>query len=75
MHAVCLCANFDYLPSFLMNMVTLLGLPVIIPSGNESVSMVRVKVSLSSYISSSSMEILNDTLVTPARNVTLYGPE
>ena len=56
-------------------MITVLGLPMIIPSGNDSALIVRVNFSLSSHTSSSYMEILNDTLVTPAGNVTLYGPD
>ena len=55
--------------------VTLLGLPVITPLGNESVLIVKVKFLLFSSISSSIIEILNDTVVTLAGNVTLYGPK
>ena len=48
---------------------------MITPSGNDSALIIRVKFSLSSHTSSSYMEILNDTIVTPAGNVTLYGPD
>ena len=58
-----------------MIIMTLLGLPVVTPSGNESVLIAILKFSLSSGISSSYIMILNNTLVTPAGNVTLYGPE
>ena len=48
---------------------------MIIPSGNDSALMVSVKFSLSSSTSSSYIKTLNDILVTPAGNVTLYGPD
>ena len=43
-------------------------------SGNELVSMDSVNVSSPSTPSSSVIEILNDTVVSPAGNETLYGP-
>ena len=58
-----------------MIMIALLGLLLITPLGNESVLMMRVNFSSSSKPSSSCIEMLNDTLVTPAGNVTVYGPE
>ena len=58
-----------------MIIITVLGLPMIIPSGNDSVLIVSVKFSLPSSTSSSYIKTLNDTLVTPAGNVTLYGPD
>ena len=50
------------------------GLPTITPVGNDEF-IVRVKFSFSSNILSSFIGILNGTLVTPAGNVTEYGPE
>ena len=63
------------LSSFLMIIITVLGSSMVIPSGNESTLIVRVKFSLPSSTSSSYIMILNDILVTPAENVTLYGPD
>ena len=38
-------------------------------------TILRVKLSFPSYTSSSIIGTSNETLVTPAGNVTLYGPE
>jgi len=43
--------------------------------GNEDGSIVTVKSSLPSTILSSVIETFNGTLVCPAGNVTVYGPE
>jgi len=56
-------------------MIALLGLSIIIPLGSELVSIMRLKFSSYSTTSSSYNEMLNNTLVTPAGKVTLYGPE
>ena len=58
-----------------MIIITVLGLSMTIPSGNESVLIVRLKFSLSSSKSSSYIKTLNDIVVIPAGNVTLYGPD
>ena len=55
--------------------VALLQLLVVMLSGSEALLTIRVNSSLSSNTLSSFIETLNDTLVTPAGSVTLYGPE
>ena len=55
--------------------VALPGLPRVTLSGSEDESIVRVKSSLPSNILSSVIGTSNGTLVTPAGNVTAYGPE
>ena len=62
-------------PSFTKITSVILISPSITYSGSESSVIIRLKVSLSSNKLSLLIVILNDTLVTPARNVTLYGPE
>ena len=58
-----------------MIITVLFGIPVVIVLSNEPLSMISSKISLSSNILSLMIVILNDTLVTPAGIVTLYGPE
>ena len=65
----------DLLSSFLMIMTALLRLPTIMPLGNESVLIMRLKFSLASTTPSLCIGILNDILVTPAGNVTSYNPD
>ena len=55
--------------------VALPGLPRVTLSGSEDESIVRVKSSLPSNRLSSVIGTLNGALVTPAGNVTAYGPE
>ena len=55
--------------------VVRLVLPMATPLGSEDWLMVSTKFSFSSRMSSSFNETLNGTLVTPAGNVTMYGPE
>ena len=51
------------------------GLPIITSPGSEDESMLSIKFSLPSDIPSSFIGISNGTLVSPAGNVTVYGPE
>jgi len=51
------------------------GLPRVTPPGSDDGSIVIVKSSLVSNTSSSFIGMLNGTLVCPAVNETLYGPE
>ena len=55
--------------------VALPGLPRVTPSGSEDELIVRVKSSLLSSTSSLVIGTSNGTLVTPGRNVTVYGPD
>ena len=59
----------------LMIITVLFGTPVVMLLSNELLSIISSKVSLSSNILSLTIVMLNDTLITPAGNVTLYGPE
>lgn len=52
-----------------------LGLPISILSGSENESITRVKFSLLSDILSLVIGTLNEAAVTPALNMTKYGPE
>ena len=58
-------------------MVTIawLGLSTVNPLGSDDESIRRSKVSLSSRILSSIIGAPNGTLVTPAGNMTVYGPK
>ena len=58
-----------------MIITVLFGITVVTVLSKELSSIINSKVSLSSNILSLMIVILNDTLVTPAGNVTLYGPE
>ena len=58
-----------------MIIITVLGLSMIIPSGNESALMAKLKFSFSSNKSSSYIKTLNGILVTPAGKMILYGPD
>ena len=51
------------------------GLPTLILLGNEETLISICMSSLFSNISSSVIGILNEAVVTPAGNVTVYGPE
>ena len=51
------------------------GLPTLTPLGSEDDSIVIIKFSSLSNISSSVIGISNGTLVSPAGNMTVYGPE
>ena len=55
--------------------VDLPGLPWKTLPGDELFLIVRINLSSPSNILSSIIGTLNETLVTPAGNVTLYGPE
>jgi len=55
--------------------VALPGSPRVTPSGSEDGSIVRLKSSSPSYIISSVIGTSNGTLICPAGNVTVYGPE
>jgi len=55
--------------------IALAGLPTVRPLGGEDKLMVREKSSASSQILSSIIGTLKDIMVSPAINVTLYGPE
>ena len=55
--------------------LVLLGLPRITLWGSNSVVIMRVKLSLSSNILSSIIEILTSVVFSPGEIVTLYGPE
>ena len=55
--------------------VALPGSPRVTPAGSEDVSIVRSKSSLPSNMLSLFIGTSNGTLVTPAGNVTVYGPE
>ena len=59
----------------LMITTVLFGTPVVIVLSNELLSIISSKFSLSSNKLSSVIETLNDTLISPTGNVTLYGPE
>ena len=50
------------------------GVPTLTPVGKDG-SIVSMKSSSSSYTISSIIGISNGTIVSPARNVTMYGPE
>ena len=54
--------------------VASLGVPTLTPVGKDG-SIVSVKFSSPSYKLSSVIGTSNGTLVTPAGNVTVYGPE
>ena len=58
-------------------MVTMVSLSVltIIPVGSDDALIVSTKFSFISNILSSFIEMLNGALVSPAENVTVYGPE
>jgi len=58
-----------------MSTVVWSGSPTVIRSGNVDESMMRVNISVFSNMSSSFIGTSNGTLVCPAVNVTLYGPE
>ena len=51
------------------------GIPTVPPVGSEDESIVSIKFSLPSNIISLFIGISNGTLVIPAGNVTVYGPE
>ena len=51
------------------------GVPRVIPVGSEDGSIVSIKFSSLSTISSSLIGILNITMVVPGGNMTVYGPE
>ena len=51
------------------------GSPTVTPVGSEDGLIVSIKLSLPSNMLSSYIGISNGTLVTPAGNVTVYGPE
>ena len=55
--------------------VALSGLPSVTPSGSENGSIVILKSSLPSNVLSSFIETSNGTLIVPAGNVIVYGPE
>jgi len=55
--------------------VALPGSPRVTSSGSEDSSIVRVKSSSSSNMLSSVIGTSNGTLVVPAGNVTVYGPD
>ena len=55
--------------------VALIGSSTVTPLGRELGSIERVKLSLTSFIMSSYIGILNPAWVSPAYNETLYGPE
>ena len=55
--------------------VALPGLPRVIPLGSKDETIIRVKFSLVSTVSSLTMGISNKELVIPAGNLTMYGPE
>ena len=55
--------------------VDLPGLPRTTRPGDELFLIVRINLSSPSSISSSFIGTSNETLVTPAGNVTVYGPE
>ena len=58
-----------------ISIVALPTAPTLQSAGSEDGSIVMVKVSLPSNILSSFIGTLNEALVSPARNVTVYGPE
>ena len=69
---------FCYVSHLLLSLivtVALPGLPRVTPSGNEDGLIVRVKSLSCSNISSVYIGTSNGTLVPPAGNVTVYGPE
>ena len=55
--------------------VALPGLPLVKSSGSEDLSMVTVKSSFPSTILSLVIGTSNGTVVSPAGNVTVYGPD
>ena len=55
--------------------VVLAGSPTVTSVGREEELIARVKVSFLSHKLSSFIPTLNETLVIPAGNVTVYGPE
>ena len=66
----------NYLRSLsLIFTVALPGVPRVTPSGRVLPIIVTSKVSSPSNILSSVIGILNGTVVVPAGNVTVYGPE
>ena len=65
-----------YLPSLsVIDITTALGLPRVTSLGSEVESIISMKVSCSSNISSSFIGILSEAVVIPGVNVTLYGPD
>lgn len=58
-----------------MVIVDILRLPLVTLSGNDLDIIIRSNVSLFSNISSLITETSKETLVIPAGNVTVYGPE
>ena len=67
--------QYDLHSSSTIVTVALPGLPRVRSSGSEDGSIVTVKSSSPSNISSSFIVTSNGTLVSPAGNVTVYGPE
>jgi len=55
--------------------VALPGLPRVIPTGREDSSIVTVKSSSPSYMLLAVIGTSNGTVVCPAGNVTVYGPD
>jgi len=69
-HRICIC----YLPSTI-NTVALSKAPIVQSSGKEVGLIVTLNVSLPSIKLLSFIGTSNGTLVVPAGNVTVYGPE
>jgi len=66
----------NYIPSLLITVtVATSGLLTVTLSGSEDELMESVKISLNSNIRSSFIGTSNGTLVTPAGNMAVYGPE
>ena len=78
MGALNTCYHVPYMhlqSSSITTIVTCARFPRVTLLGREFGAIVRVKFSLPSNILSVAIATSNETLVTPAENVTVYGPE